>query len=271
STLMRVLSGLVQVAEGSAQVLGQAPFGSPEVRQRIAFVPATECFYENLSGRRNLEIAFLSHGYDRENARERAARALDLVGMTDDADRRHGTWSRGMRQRLKLGFALVSDVDVVLLDEPFMGVDPPSRKFLRNVIHDLGTAGRTILVSSHVLYEVEMLTDRVGILAHGRLLGFGRVSELLADLRDRHPHRIRIASQSSRELAVALMKRGHVSAIDVDDSGVVEFVTTKPQVAYRELAAVVKETGVVIRCVETLDDGLEAVFRHITAAGARRL
>ncbi len=271
STMMRVLTGLMPPSEGTVSVLGGAPFSQPEIRQRIAIVPATECYFDGLSGQRNLEVAHLSHGLTPREARERALRGLELVGLTADGHRRYGTWSRGMRQRLKLALVLVSEAELVLLDEPFLGVDPPSRRLLRTHILEMAAAGRTVLVSSHVLHEIESLTDLVGVLAHGRLLGFGKIEQLLLDLRDRHPHRVRVACDRARELAAALLARDHIREARVMGSEVIEFVTDRPEIAYRELAAVAVERGLLIRRLETLDNTLEAVFRHVTAAGAARL
>ncbi len=271
TTLMRVLSGLLEPKEGSARVLGRNPFASAEVRARIGFVPATECFYESLSGRRNLEVGFLAQGLLRAEARARARKALEMVGLVRDSGRRYGTWSRGMRQRLKLGLTLASEAHVVLLDEPFLGVDPPTRRQLKGIILELGRTGRTVLVSSHVLHEVESLTDRVGVLAHGRLLGYGRVDSLLRQLRDRHPHRILLLVDDPRTFASALMGLPHVSELRVVGENTLEFVTTRPEVAYRELAELIVRTGILVRRVETLDNTLEAVFRHVTAAGSQRL
>lgn len=271
TTLMRVLVGLLDPSEGSVRVLGESPMRSAEVRRRISFVPATECFFEALSGRRNLEVAFLSHGCGRAESRDRAARALELVRLTEDGRRRYGTWSRGMRQRLKLGLSLASESEVVLLDEPFLGVDPPSRRFLRDVILEMGRSGRTVLTSSHVLHEVESLTDQVGVLSHGRLLGFGKIAGLLEDLRDRHPHRIQLDTDDPRGLARALVALPHVPEVKILGEHSVEFITERPELAYRDLSGVVVQSGAVVRRVETLDSGLEAVFRHVTAAGSRRL
>ncbi len=271
TTLMRVLTGLVTPVEGTVRVLGGDPFTHAAVRTRTRLVPATECFHTGLSGRRNLEIAFLARGAARSPARELAAIALERVRLVPDGDRKVGTYSRGMRQRLKLGLALADESDLVLLDEPFLGVDPPSRRQLRDLILHLGESGRTVLVSSHVLHEVESLTDRVGILAHGRLLGFGRVAELLVELRDRHPHRVQLTGPDPRALAAALVAAPHVREVRITGPERVEFVTERPETAYREIAALVAGTGVPVRRLETLDNTLEAVFRHVTAAGTRRL
>jgi len=271
STMMRVLVGLLELQEGSVEVLGGVPFTEASVRSRIGFVPAAECFYESLSGLRNLETAFAARGAARSEAREQARAALELVGLTADGGRRYGTWSRGMRQRLKLGLALAADVDLVLLDEPFLGVDPPTRRYLRQHIARLGASGRTVLVSSHVLHEVESLTDRVGVLTHGRLLGFGRVEDLLEDLRDRNPHRIEAVTENPRALGAALLTLPHVIEVQVSGPARLVFVTEQPEALYRELPALVTTSEAAVRELRTLDHGLEAVFTHMTTTGTQRL
>ncbi|HMB68009.1 MAG TPA: ABC transporter ATP-binding protein, partial [bacterium] len=248
-----------------------SPFRDAGVRARITLVPATENFFPNLSARKNLEVAFLARGVSRAAAREMAARGLETVGLTEDADRFYGTWSRGMRQRLKLAVALGDSSPVVLLDEPFLGVDPPNRRALRDHILALAAEGRTVLVASHILHEIESITDRVGVLAGGRLLGFGRVDRLLQDIRDDHPHRVVLQVDDPRRLSQALIGLEHVQEIRLFGDGELEFVTVQPDRAYRELPALVVETGVAVRRVETLDHKLEAVFAQVTEAGSRRL
>lgn len=271
TTMMRVMIGLIHPEEGQARVLGRSPFQDEQVRSRITFVPASENFYPGLSGRRNLEVAFMAQGRHRAEARDLAQQGLELVGLVADGQRRYGTWSRGMRQRLKLGLALAGDSEVVLLDEPFLGVDPPSRSALREHMLALSAQGRTVLVSSHVLHEIEALTELVGILAHGRLLGFGKIHTLVRKIRDDHPHRVMVTVDDPRKLGQVLIKLGHVRELKVNSSTVLEFVTVQPEAAYRELPGLVMETGVVVRRVESLDHSLEAAFAHVTAAGSRRL
>jgi len=271
TTMMRVLVGLIDPKEGKARVLDRSPFDDALVRSRITFVPATESFYPGLTGRRNLEVAFMAQGHGRAAARDLGQRALDLVGLTADGHRRYGTWSRGMRQRLKLGLALAGDSEVVLLDEPFLGVDPPSRLALRNHVQALGAQGRTVLVSSHVLHEVESLTDLVGILAHGRLLGFGKVHTLVRKIRDDHPHRVVLHVDQPRKLGQALLALPHIQQLRVAAPDALEFVTIAPDSAYHDLPRLVVETGVAVLRVESLDHTLEAAFTHVTAVGSRRL
>ena len=271
TTMMRVMVGLIDPTEGRTRVLGRSPFLDAKVRSRITFVPASENFYPGLTGRKNLEVAFMAQGRGRTEARELAQKALELVGLVEEGRRGYATWSRGMRQRLKLGLALAGDSEVVLLDEPFLGVDPPSRNALRQHVQALGEQGRTVLVSSHVLHEVEALTDLVGILARGRLLGFGKVHTLVRQIRDDHPHRVVLHVDDPRKLGQALLALSHVEELKIVGPEVLEFVTVRPESAYRELPGLVVKTGVVVRRVESLDHSLEAAFTHVTAVGSRRL
>lgn len=271
TTMMRVVVGLIDPTEGLVRVLGRSPFLEASVRSRITLVPATENFYTGLTGRKNLEVAFMCQGRKRKEARQLAQKALELVGLVEDGRRGYGTWSRGMRQRLKLGLALAGDSEVVLLDEPFLGVDPPSRNALRQHVEALGAQGRTVLVSSHVLHEIEALTDLVGILAHGRLLGYGKVHKLVRQIRDDHPHRVVLQVDDPRKLGKALVGLAHIEELKILGPDTLEFVTVRPESAYRELPALVVETGVVVQRVESLDHSLEAAFAHVTAVGSRRL
>jgi ABC-2 type transport system ATP-binding protein len=193
------------------------------------------------------------------------------VGLAGEAHRRYRAWSRGMRQRLKLALALVADVDIVLLDEPFLGVDPPNRVALRQHIHALGHLGRTVLMSSHLLHEVETITDQVAILAHGRMLGHGRVGALLAQLGRQHPQHIRIRGLDVRRLAAALVALPAVSSVELASADELELVTSDPDAVYAELPTLVVRTGTIVRSVGSEDDNLEALFRHVTQAGVARL
>lgn len=271
STLMRVLTGLIEVSEGEVSVLDGRPFQEASIRRRIGFVPASECFFDGLSARRNLQIAFRMRGFEAGSAKLATDRALAIAGLESDAHRVYRTWSRGMRQRLKLGLALADEAaEIVLLDEPFLGVDPPSRRQLQDLVLELGRSGRAVLVSSHVLHEIEALTDRVAVLSHGRVLGHGSIAHLLEEVRDRHPHRIRIATTRARELGTRLLALEHITTLRIDEEGL-ELITETPSVAYRQIAAVIAASGVVVHAMESLDQGLEAVFRNVTAAGVERL
>jgi ABC-2 type transport system ATP-binding protein len=271
TTLMRAITGLLPPLEGSVHVLGGDPFLDASVRTRIAFVSANPTFFDSLTSRKNLYVALLAKGFSRVAAREAAARALETAQLTGDGDRPYGILSRGMRQRVKLGLVFVTESPLVLLDEPFLGVDPPNRLRLKEAIHRLGEMGRTVLISSHVLHEVESLTDRVGVLAHGRLLGMGSIHSLLEDLRDRHPHRIQLVTPEPRRLGSILLGRPHVRELRITGKERLEFLTDHPEAAYAELPTLVVASGAPVSRVVTLDGGLEAVFTRVTETGTRRL
>ena len=271
TTMMRVMVGLIQPEEGRIRVLDRSPFLDARVRSRITFVPASENFYPSLTAHRNLEVAFMAQGRGRSAARDLAQRGLELVDLVEDGNRNYGTWSRGMRQRLKLGLALAGDSEVVLLDEPFLGVDPPSRSALREHVLALGKQGRTVLVSSHVLHEIEALTDLVGILAHGRLLGFGKIHTLVREVREDHPHRVMLQVDDPRKLGQALLGLDHILELKIAGPQSLEIVTIRPESTYRELPSLIVKTGTIVKRVESLDHKLEAAFAHVTAAGSRRL
>lgn len=271
TTMMRVMVGLIQPEEGRVRVLDRSPFLDARTRSRITFVPASENFFPSLKARRNLEVAFMAQGHGRSKARDLAQKGLEMVSLVEDAGRPYGTWSRGMRQRLKLGLALAGDSDVVLLDEPFLGVDPPSRSALREHILALGKQGRTVLVSSHVLHEIEALTDIVGILAHGRLLGFGKTHTLVRKIREDQPHRVILQVDDPRKMGQAMIGLDHILELKIVGPDSLEFITIRPESAYRELPGLVVKTGTVVKRVQSLDHKLEAAFAHVTAAGSRRL
>ena len=272
STLMRVLTGLVRPREGSATVLGGDPFTNADIRSRIAFVPATENFHEGLSGRDNARLLATALGATGAEVNARAEKALQVAGLTADGHRAYGTWSRGMRQRLKLGWALSIDAPLVLLDEPFLGVDPPSRRDLTELIRRLAAEGRTVLLTSHVLSEIETLTDRVAVLAHGRLLGFGHLADLLKSLRDRHPHRIHLDLLGDpRPLGQVLLLRADTMEVRITGPHSLSFLTSGPDTLYPELPGIIAASGAAVWRLQAPDDTLEAVFRHVTASGTRRL
>ncbi|OIP31912.1 MAG: hypothetical protein AUK47_21560 [Deltaproteobacteria bacterium CG2_30_63_29] len=270
TTFMRSVTGLLEPREGTVRVLGENPFTSAHARSRISLVPATECFLENASARRNLEIAFLARGHSTAVSKTIAQRALERVSLVQDGERAFRTWSRGMRQRLKLGLALTADVDIVLLDEPFLGVDPPSRHHLKALIKELGDAGRCVVISSHVLHEIEALTHRVGILAHGRLLGHGDIETLLATFRERFPQRILIDTADPRRLAGLLVGRAYARSVVVLEKRV-ELLTVDPEAAFAELPKLISEEDLDVRGLSSQDQSLDALFSQVTEAGAQLL
>jgi ABC-2 type transport system ATP-binding protein len=171
TTLFKIIAGLLVPSQGTVRVLGQAPRAHPELYSKLGFCPETEPLYDFMTGQEFLELSAAMYGIADPQAA--AMRALERVQLLSEKDKRIGAYSRGMRQRLKLAQALVHDPEILLLDEPLKGADPTQRLLLLELIRSLGQAGKTVLISSHVLYEVERMASQILLIHRGRLLAFG--------------------------------------------------------------------------------------------------
>ncbi len=259
STLFRMLCGLTPPSRGSVGVLGANPRTDRDVRGRVSLVPQQDALFDHLSAAEFLEFAARTHAVADP---DRAARhALELVELTDVGAKPVGQFSKGMRQRVKVAAALVNDPEVLILDEPLTGLDPVQRRHMIALFHRLGDEGRCVLVSSHVLDEVAKIGSRVLVIAQGRLVATGDYRDL-RELMDDRAHRIRVAASDPRRLATALVERGLVSGLSIDDRHVM--VDTLDVDAFgRQVATLSVELGVRLTEVTPLDDDLESVFRYL--------
>lgn len=259
STLFRMLCGLTPPSRGTVRVLGTDPRTDRAVRGRISLVSQHDALFDHLSASEFLGFAARTHAVDDPD--EAAARALAAVELSDVGPKPVGQFSKGMRQRVKVAAALVNDPEVLILDEPLTGLDPVQRKNMIALFHRLGDEGRCVLVSSHVLDEVARLGSRVLVIAQGRLIASGDYRDL-RDLMDDRPHRIRVGASNPRMLASALVDRGLVSGLSLDNEHVM--IDTLDVDAFgRQLAVVAVELGVRLTEVSPLDDDLESVFRYL--------
>jgi ABC-2 type transport system ATP-binding protein len=199
----------------------------------------------------------------RHQAREAALSTVDAVGMTKNKDRPIRGYSKGMRQRIKLAQAFVHDPQVLFLDEPLTGTDPVARRDLMNIIQRLGNEGKSVLVSSHVLHEVQSLTPNIVLLNHGRLVAEGHVRQI-RDLIDKHPHHIVLVCDEYRKLAGRVLAWEDVEGVKVlaNESGLM-VETRSPDAFYSRLPALSLEDGLAIKAVYSDDDNLEAVFKYL--------
>ena len=193
-------------------MLGHRAWNNPPLNRYIGLCPEQDAFYEWMTGRQFIDFLRRLAGLSRGAAREATAKVLDDVGMTAAADRPVGGYSKGMRQRTKIAQALVHDPLVLFLDEPLTGTDPVARRDLIAIIRRFGGSGRSVVLSSHVLHEVEAVTPNVILINHGRLVAEGNVREI-RDLMDNHPHRIVLKSENDRALAARLVGFGDVVGI----------------------------------------------------------
>ena len=201
----------------------------------------------------------------RRAATAAAEKAIVRVGMTENMGRAIRGYSKGMRQRIKLAQALVHEPRVLFLDEPFTGTDPVARRDLMHVIRGLGESGHSVIVSSHVLHEVETLTPNIVLLHHGRLVAEGQIQQI-RDLIDRHPHRIVLVSDDYRALAARLVRWDDVEGVQVKrDRSAVLIETRQPDAFYARLPALSLDGGTPIREVYSDDNNLEAVFKYLVS------
>jgi ABC-2 type transport system ATP-binding protein len=263
TTLMRVIAGLQKPSQGSVSVLGQDPRAHPAVYEHIALVPEDEAVYERLTARRFIELAArLSKVDDPKGAAERV---LQTVGLTEPADRMLGGFSKGMRQRAKVAAALVSDPQILLLDEPLNGADPVQRAQLITLFRQLGETGRTVLVSSHVLAEVERMTERVVAMVDGRLAAVGSVADIRGAMTDR-PRQVFVECSDPRQLGAALMATPGVIGVHLETGRLRIEASDAGDVAMR-LPGLALEREITISRLEPADESLESVFRYLVEGG----
>ncbi len=262
STLMKLMAGLIRPSRGTLHVLGASPFSSPEVRRRIGHAPEHEQTYDELTALELVTALARLSGLAPAAARKTAAEALDSMGMSAAMHRTVRGFSKGMRQRTKLASAIVHDPEVLLLDEPLTGVDPMARIDIIERIRTLGARGKTIVISSHVLYEIEALTNQILVMYRGQALAEGDVLAIRR-LIDKHPHRIRVECEDVRSLAGAMAAADHVARVSCE-AHAIEIETRDPDRCYAELAQVVLERGLVVTFLDSPDNNLGAVFDYLT-------
>jgi ABC-2 type transport system ATP-binding protein len=261
STFLRLAAGQLAPSQGSVRVFGQPAWGTPAIFHRIGLAPDEGGFWEHVTGLDFVSSLLRLYGYSEEEAKRRAAEALAQMHLDPVQNRRVGGYSKGMRQRLKLAQAIAHDPDLLLLDEPLTGLDPVNRRQVIDRVKALGRAGKTVLVSSHVLHEVEAMTRSIVLIHKGRIAAFGEVGEIRA-LLDQHPHSVAVRARDPRALARALVGSPHVLSVRFAADGEwLTLETPQPDAFYAALTEHAPEHGV--REMFALDDDLESVFRYL--------
>ena len=260
STMLRMLAGLSAPSEGVVRLLGCDPRADVALRRRIGLVPQQEPLFEHQRVGEFVRLAADLSGID--NVEAAVGRALDTVGL-DPADRRRlSTYSKGMRQRAKLASAIVGGPDVLLLDEPLTGLDPHQRNTMIELFHRIGASGRCVLVSSHVLGEVQRLGTDVVVMGQGRLLAegdFRRIRELMDD----RPSRFRVATDKPRALAAGLVSEGLAVAVEIHEPDALTVATSSAGRFAETIAPLARDSQAGLRELRPLDADLESVFRYL--------
>ncbi len=262
STFMKLVTGQLKPSTGSIRVLGESVWGNPGVYRRIGFCPEQDSFYERMTGIDWVAALVRLNGLTEKEAREAAHRALERVDLLEVANKRIGAYSKGMRQRVKLAQALVHDPDLLILDEPLSGMDPLGRRRTIRMIREWAKQGRSVLVSSHILHEIESMTTNVLLINNGRILAEGDVHHI-RDLIDEHPHTVYIKAADPRRLAREFLSHADVISLRFEPGAVV-VETGTPDAFYARLTEMVA-TGACgpVEELTSPDDNLQAVFKYL--------
>jgi ABC-2 type transport system ATP-binding protein len=262
STFMKLVTGQLKPSKGRVTVFGEPIWGNPALFFRIGFCPEQDAFYDRMTGLEWVTALVRLNGLDDRAARTAASVALERVDLLDAAGKKIGAYSKGMRQRVKLAQAIVHDPELLILDEPLGGMDPIARRKTIRLVKDWARAGKSILVSSHILHEVEAMTSNILLINNGRIIAEGNVHQI-RDLIDEHPHTVHIRAADPRALARRFLADDDVLSLRFEEGAVV-VQTAKPDAFYGRLTdlAASGELGTVDE-VTSPDDNLQAVFQYL--------
>ena len=262
STFLKLITGQLQPSKGTVKVLGEPIWGNPHLYFQIGFCPEQDAFYERMTGLEWVRALVRLNGLGEKDAADAARRALGAVDLLDAADKKIGAYSKGMRQRVKLAQAIVHDPHLLILDEPLGGMDPLARRRTIRMIRDWARAGKSVIVSSHILHEIESMTANILLINNGRILAEGDVHQI-RDLIDEHPHSVSVRAEDPRALAREFLAFADVRSLKFEDGAVV-VETGKPDIFYSKLTemAASGEFGAIDE-VTSPDDNLAAVFQYL--------
>ncbi len=262
STFMKLVTGQLRPSTGTVRVFDEPIWQNPSLYLRLGFCPDQDGFYERMTGLEWVTALARLHGMSTEAGDAAARRALEAVDLIDAADRKIGAYSKGMRQRVKLSQAILHDPELLILDEPLTGMDPIMRRRTIRLIREWGRSGKSVVVSSHILHEIEAMTSNILLIHNGRILAEGNVHQIRA-LIDEHPHTVSIRVADPRALARRLLMDEDVSSLRFE-SGAVVVQTLRPDAFYSRLTELAASgEGGAIEEVTSPDDNLQAVFTYL--------
>ncbi|HEX9066012.1 MAG TPA: ABC transporter ATP-binding protein [Streptosporangiaceae bacterium] len=262
TTLLNLMAGFLAPSRGAVTVGGRPSWRNPAVFRELGLVPERDSVYAFLTGADFVRSTARLHKLPDPDAAAR--RSIEMLAMTEFQDRRIATYSKGMRQRIKVAAALVHDPRVLLLDEPFNGMDPRQRLQMMDLLEQMAGQGRTILFSSHILEEVERMSGTIQVIVGGRLAASGDFRAIRRLMTSR-PHVFLVRTSADRALGAALMGRPAVSGVEVTPRGL-QVRTSDFGAFSRELAALCRDGGIRLREVLPSDESLESVFSYLVSS-----
>ncbi len=262
STFMKLMTGQLKPSKGEIRVLGEPIWGNPRLFVDIGFCPEQDAFYDRMTGLEWVTALVRLNGLSEREASEAAHHALERVDLLDAAGKKIGAYSKGMRQRVKLAQAIVHDPKLLILDEPLSGMDPIARRKTIRLIRGWAREGRSLVVSSHILHEIEAMTSNILLINNGRILAEGDVHHI-RELIDEHPHTVFVRAADPRALARECLRHDDVLSLRLE-AGAVVVETARPDEFYARLTALAASGDVgPIDEVTSPDDNLQAVFAYL--------
>ena len=260
TTLLRMMTGLAATSTGTVTVFGEPVRDNPPLYRRLGVMSEHETVYGFMKGREFVTMMARLRGVER--LEEAVDRAIERVDLAEAQHRPMGTYSRGMRQRMRLAATLVHDPEILILDEPLNGADPRQRVHFQHLLRQLAREGRTIVLSSHILEEVEQLAETVLLVVNGKLAASGGFRAIRAAL-DQRPYHVRVVCDAPRRLAALAVGIGSVEAVNIDPDGALIILSRRVLDLQLELPRLAQSAGISLRRVEPLDDSLESVFGYL--------
>jgi ABC-2 type transport system ATP-binding protein len=270
TTLMNLMTGLLRPTRGSIRVLGISPDRPEELFRKLGYCSQFDSFPRGATAREFVEFYLSVHGYTRQQTRELAHTALERVFMLEAADRKVAGFSKGMRQRVRLAQSIAHNPSVLVLDEPLNGLDPMARAEIIRLFRELADAGLYLIISSHILHEVDMMSDSVVLLHNGYVVAEGEVHGVRSEI-DEHPIQIMVRCDRPQLLAARLFEHEHTVEARIHDDRQGLFVKTRrTDDFYLLLNRVITEHNLQVESVAPVDDDLNAVYQYlITSDGGK--
>ncbi len=263
TTLLKLMTGQLKPNQGDITVLNQPVWNNYLLTQHVGYCPDIELAYQFMTGFEFISFFATLSGCEKVDVESRSLKVLETVDMLSAKDKPIASYSKGMRQRIKLAQALVHDPELLFLDEPLTGLDPIGRRHVMNLLLELAQQGISMIVSSHILYEIEAVTETILLIHQGRILAEGNISDI-RELIDEHPHKVFLNADEPRRLAqVCLPFEDILSVTFGDTAGDVIIETAKPDVFYARLPQILIENELNVSQLYSPDDNLSAVFKYL--------
>ncbi len=264
STFLKLITGQIRATIGEIKVLDQHIWNNFPIFSKIGFCPEHDAYYDFMNAVDFVTLLTRLHGLGQQESHDRAVEALKKVGLSEAMHRPIKTYSKGMRQRTKLAQSIAHDPQFLILDEPLSGLDPIGKREMLDLLIELGTRGKSMIVSSHVLHEIEQMTRNFLLIYHGRIIASGDVHKIRG-LMNEFPHRIRLRCDNPRLVSQKLIEHVTLSGIEIEKD-TITILTQRPAEFYEKLPKLVIENNLKLLQISTQDDNLEAVFKYLVEA-----